>query len=157
MLGEALAFSLGLHQLLLRLYVANVTWALEKVCLGAVDPIWVLGVSELSRREHTSESYGGTLPALLFCSYCVPSIAQDHRTPALPGGMLMSARHCLLLSPGCDAPLLTFSAISPCFSPFSVPLSLSRTFAVSRTEVLAAGSPGNSACFLFVTPGKPGH
>lgn len=156
MLGEALAFSLGLHQLLLRLYVANVTWALEKVCLGAVDPI--LGVSELSRREHTSESLtvAYSLPCSS-CSYCVPSIAQDHRTPALPGGMLMSARHCLLLSPGCDASLPTFSAISPCFSPFSVPLSLSRTFAVSRTEVLAAGSPGNFACFLFVTPGKPGH
>uniref|UniRef100_A0A671FIE5 Metal transporter n=1 Tax=Rhinolophus ferrumequinum TaxID=59479 RepID=A0A671FIE5_RHIFE len=31
-----------------------------------------------------------------------------------------------------------------------VPLSLSRTFVVSRTELLAAGSPGNSACFLFL-------
>lgn len=46
---------------------------------------------------------------------------------------------------------------------FSVPLSLSRTFVVSRTELLAAGSPGNSACFLFLilliaslTPQKPG-
>lgn len=90
-------------------------------------------------------------------SHLCPSIAQDHRALALPGGMLMSARHRPPLSLGCEAPLLTFDAISPCFSPFSVPLSLSRTFAVSRTEVLAAGSPGNSACFLFVTPGKPGH
>lgn len=83
---------------------------------------------------------------------------------ALPGGMLMLVRHRPLLILGCEYLSLTFHAISPCFSPFSVPLSLSRTFVVSRTEVLAAGSPGNSACFLFVTPlltyldpGKPGH
>lgn len=30
-----------------------------------------------------------------------------------------------------------------------VPLSLSRTFVVSRTELLAAGTPGKHACFLF--------
>lgn len=51
----------------------------------------------------------------------------------------------------------------PVFLHFSVPLSLSRTFVVSRTELLAAGSPGNSACFLFLIflissldPQKPG-
>lgn len=56
--------------------------------------------------------------------------------------------HSCPLIAGSSSCLLIWS--HPVLLHFSVPLSLSRTFVVSRTELLAAGSPGNSACFLFL-------
>lgn len=67
------------------------------------------------------------------------------------GRMLMLVRQCPSSPLGVKLFLPSVQSHSV-FLHFSVPLSLSRTFVVSRTEVLAAGSPGNSACLLFIAP-----
>lgn len=127
------------------------TWTLRTACFGAVDPSWVLGAQEHDRKEPRNEVLpGGTLPALVFQKLLGPFYVTPWGLWHVRGGALALVSHCPPPRLGWKALCLSTRS-HPVFLRFSVPLSLSRTFVVSRTEVLAAGSPGNSACFLFIT------